>query len=101
MFLRKFKNPPAVTGWVLLLLSVFLPVAAAAPFNDQSTITAVEAIGMTVSGMDGSIEFYTNVLTFHKISDVEVWGSEYEHLQGCLVCACAWCGCNSAMRSSS
>lgn len=82
MFLRKFKNLPAVTWRLLLLLPVFLPVVAAAPFNDQSTITAVEAIGMTVSDMNRSIEFYSDVLKFQKISDVEVWGSEYEHLQG-------------------
>jgi catechol 2,3-dioxygenase-like lactoylglutathione lyase family enzyme len=32
--------------------------------------------------MDRSIEFYTQVLSFEKVSDVEVWGSEYEQLQG-------------------
>jgi catechol 2,3-dioxygenase-like lactoylglutathione lyase family enzyme len=46
------------------------------------TVTAVDAIGMTVGDMDRSVEFYSKVLTFEKISDVEVWGDEYEHLQG-------------------
>jgi catechol 2,3-dioxygenase-like lactoylglutathione lyase family enzyme len=32
--------------------------------------------------MDRSIEFYTKVLSFEKVSDVEVWGTEYEQLQG-------------------
>lgn len=46
------------------------------------TVTAVDAIGMTVQDMDKSVDFYSNVLTFQKMSDVEVWGDEYEHLQG-------------------
>ncbi|NOT55491.1 MAG: glyoxalase, partial [Deltaproteobacteria bacterium] len=45
-------------------------------------ILAVDAVGMTVSDMDRSVEFYTKVLFFEKVSDVEVWGTEYEHLQG-------------------
>lgn len=36
---------------------------------------------MTVQDMDMSVDFCSNVLTFQKISDVEVWGEEYEHLQ--------------------
>jgi catechol 2,3-dioxygenase-like lactoylglutathione lyase family enzyme len=46
------------------------------------TVQAVASVGITVSDMDSLLEFYTEVLPFHKISDVEVWGSEYEHLQG-------------------
>jgi catechol 2,3-dioxygenase-like lactoylglutathione lyase family enzyme len=42
----------------------------------------VEAVGMTVSDMDKSVKFYSEVLSFEKVSDVEVWGSEYEQLQG-------------------
>jgi catechol 2,3-dioxygenase-like lactoylglutathione lyase family enzyme len=32
--------------------------------------------------MDRSVEFYTKVLTFEKISDIEVAGPAYEHLEG-------------------
>lgn len=45
-------------------------------------IHAVDSIGMTVSDMDHSVEFYSKVLSFEKVSDVEVWGEDYEHLQG-------------------
>jgi len=45
-------------------------------------VEAVTAVGMTVSDMDRSVEFYSRVLSFKKVSDVEVWGSEYEQLQG-------------------
>ena len=37
---------------------------------------------MTVADMDRAVEFYSQVLSFQKISEVEVWGSEYEKLQG-------------------
>jgi catechol 2,3-dioxygenase-like lactoylglutathione lyase family enzyme len=37
---------------------------------------------MTVSDMDQAIAFYTRVLPFRKLSDVEVWGEAYEHLEG-------------------
>ena len=45
-------------------------------------VKSVEAVGMTVSNMDRSVEFFSKVLSFEKISDVEVHGSEYEKLQG-------------------
>src|SRR2546428_1736355 len=47
----------------------------------QPTQVAVESIGMTVSDMDRAVEFYS-ALTFRKISDVEVYGEHYEHLEG-------------------
>jgi catechol 2,3-dioxygenase-like lactoylglutathione lyase family enzyme len=37
---------------------------------------------MTVADMDRSVEFYSRVLSFEKVSDIEVAGTEYEHLQG-------------------
>ena len=42
---------------------------------------SVESIGMTVSDIDRAVEFYS-ALTFQKISDVEVLGDEFEHLEG-------------------
>ena len=43
---------------------------------------SVETVGMTVSDMDRSTAFFTNVLTFETVSDVEVAGAEYDRLQG-------------------
>ena len=37
---------------------------------------------MTVSDMDASVAFYSQVLSFEKVSDVEVTGEDYERLQG-------------------
>src|SRR5437867_2987102 len=41
----------------------------------------VESVGMTVSDMDRSMAFYS-ALTFQKVSDIEVLGEQYEHLEG-------------------
>jgi catechol 2,3-dioxygenase-like lactoylglutathione lyase family enzyme len=45
-------------------------------------VRSVETVGMTVSDMDRSVEFFSKVLSFEKISDVEVHGADYEKLQG-------------------
>ena len=45
-------------------------------------VKSVEAVGITVSDMDRSLEFFSKVLSFEKVADVEVWGAEYERLQG-------------------
>src|SRR6266496_6906 len=47
----------------------------------QSPKVAVESVGMTVSDMDRSVAFYS-ALAFQKVSDVEVLGEQYEHLEG-------------------
>ena len=68
---------------ILLWLGLFLwtSVALAQP-SQAPVVKAVEAVGMTVADMERSIGFYANVLSFEKVSDVEVTGSAYEHLQG-------------------
>ncbi len=48
----------------------------------QAQVMAVDAPGFTVSDADRSIEFFQQVLSFEKVSDSEVTGTEYEHLQG-------------------
>jgi len=71
--------------------TAFIPLASlifivAALFFVSSSLAqlvkSVDAVGMTVSDMDRSIEFFSKVLSFEKIADVEVHGSEYEKLQG-------------------
>ena len=54
------------------------PERAAAPPGGQ----AVAMVGLTVSDMDRSVDFYTSVLGFEKVSDDEVAGRRYEQLQG-------------------
>jgi catechol 2,3-dioxygenase-like lactoylglutathione lyase family enzyme len=59
-------------------LLFFCPLLArAAPL-----VTAVATVGMTVSDADRSIEFYSKVFGFEKVSDVEAWGPEVARLVG-------------------
>jgi catechol 2,3-dioxygenase-like lactoylglutathione lyase family enzyme len=58
------------------------PPAATNATAPAPLVGRVEAVGLTVSDMDRSIEFYSKVLSFEKVSDVEVAGEEYERLQG-------------------
>ncbi len=76
----------------ILLLGLFLSLSwvpqalfaqqVAAQIQAKPLAAAVESVGMTVADMDHSVGFYSKVLSFEKISDVEVAGSEYGHLQG-------------------
>jgi catechol 2,3-dioxygenase-like lactoylglutathione lyase family enzyme len=69
--------------WFLLLFGFWVSAAAAQQVSPtQVQVKTVGAIGMTVSDIDRAVDFYSNVLSFQKVSDVEVWGADYEHLQG-------------------
>jgi catechol 2,3-dioxygenase-like lactoylglutathione lyase family enzyme len=61
----------------LVLLALAISAGAQAPL-----VTGVPAIGMTVSDMDRSIAFYSEVLGFRAVSDAEVHGAEWEQLFG-------------------
>jgi catechol 2,3-dioxygenase-like lactoylglutathione lyase family enzyme len=63
-----------------ILLVSFLALCSVS-ISAQSPQVAVESIGMTVSDMDRAVEFYS-ALTFQKVSDVEVLGDDFEHLEG-------------------
>jgi glyoxalase/bleomycin resistance protein/dioxygenase superfamily protein len=67
--------------WLLFVLGLWVPTLLAQQ-QAEERVRAVAFIGMTVSDMDRSVEFYSKVLSFQKVFDVEVWGSEYERLQG-------------------
>jgi len=76
--MRMMLNKKALRTLAGLALLLFSSVAQAqAPLASE-----VISIGVTVSDMDRSVKFFTDVLTFEKLSDVEVVGEPYEHLQG-------------------
>jgi catechol 2,3-dioxygenase-like lactoylglutathione lyase family enzyme len=54
------------------------------PTRAQSTpvVRAVDSVGITVSDMDRSLAFYTQVLPFQRISAREESGDDIEHLYG-------------------
>jgi len=65
----------------LLLLIAGISVAQQQPMP-APLVTEIAAVNMTVSDMERSIAFYSQVLDFQKISDDEVTGEVYEHLEG-------------------
>ncbi len=97
---RPRLRPALLTLWTALALGLAVAAPAqqtarttppprtdlAAPADPTVTpapvARAVEGAGMTVSDMEGSIAFYQDVLSFQKVSDVEVWGDAYEELEG-------------------
>jgi catechol 2,3-dioxygenase-like lactoylglutathione lyase family enzyme len=50
--------------------------------SSRAAVVAVGPVGMTVSDMDRAIGFYSTVLSFEKVSDVEIAGEAYEQLVG-------------------
>jgi catechol 2,3-dioxygenase-like lactoylglutathione lyase family enzyme len=67
--------------WLTVTLTCW---AVATPLFADNTgvVVAVESIGMTVSDIDRSMAFYSDVLAFKPVSDVEVDGPEYDQLWG-------------------
>ena len=84
----------ALTVFVQTTTSQHLPKGARVANNTRASllnagsdlvlplVEQVGAIGMTVSDMDASVAVYSKVLSFEKISDVDVTGEDYERLQG-------------------
>ncbi len=88
--------------WTLILLSLLgvrdLRAQSSAPWQGRGVSTAqavaepaeapavaaqaVAMVGLTVSDMERSVQFYTAVLDFEKVSDDEVVGGPYEDLTG-------------------
>ena len=51
-------------------------------FAEAEPVLRLEAVGLTVSDMDRSVAFYTDVLGFTKLTDQEAWGEEVERRTG-------------------
>jgi catechol 2,3-dioxygenase-like lactoylglutathione lyase family enzyme len=75
-----FKQGKACFGLVLLIFNVYFLIFNSAP--QAQVVKSVDIVGITVSDMDRSLNFFSQVLSFEKVSDAEVWGTEYERLQG-------------------
>ena len=76
--LRRLAYPVLL---LFFLLSRLVPSVGQQP-SKPGPVTHVDAVGMTVSDMDRSVDFFSNILSFEKVSDVEVAGEDYEHLEG-------------------
>lgn len=67
---------------IALLVCVSLAALSWSQERRTPLVSAVDAVSMTVSDADRAADFYSRVLHFQKISDKEVAGEDYEHLEG-------------------
>src|SRR5258708_38372380 len=65
-----------------VFLSLLLFGAGVLASEPQPLVTAVDSIGLTVSDLDRSVEFYSKILSFEKVAEFESEGPAYEHLEG-------------------
>ena len=79
------------------LFLILLALTSHSSAQPNPLVQGVDAIGITVSDMDRAVDFYSKVLTFEKVSDTEVAGENYEHLEGVVRLANAG-GKNAARR---
>ena len=71
------RLPAALLALVFAAATAFS--ASAAP---TASVSGVDSIVIPVSDMGRAVAFYTDVLDFRVVSDVEAAGSDYEHLLG-------------------
>ena len=60
----------------LFFIALLLQIAV------QAQVKKVDAVGITVREMNRSVKFYSEILGFKKVSDMELYGTDYEKLQG-------------------
>jgi catechol 2,3-dioxygenase-like lactoylglutathione lyase family enzyme len=79
---RPLKQKKAYGRALVFVLVFALGLSGSVARASAQLVKSVDAVGMTVSDIDRSVEFFSKVLSFEKVSDIEVAGSEYERLQG-------------------
>ena len=76
---------PRLTRMLLLIVILFCvtsPSHYLALPGGAAAVNALDSIGITVSDIDRSVEFFSKVLSFETMSEIEIYGSDYEHLYG-------------------
>jgi len=76
---------PRLTRMLLLILILFCvtsPSHYLALPGGAAAVNALDSIGITVSDIDRSVDFFSKVLSFETVSQTEIYGSDYEHLYG-------------------
>ncbi|MBK7974695.1 MAG: VOC family protein [Deltaproteobacteria bacterium] len=65
-----------------LALAALVVVLAGLTSAAEPLVTEIGPIGLTVSDADRAAAFFAEVLTFEKVSEVELAGDAFEHLHG-------------------
>jgi catechol 2,3-dioxygenase-like lactoylglutathione lyase family enzyme len=75
--------PRGRSHWSLALAALALLLTLPALLaQSKAAVYGVAGISITVSDMDRAVDFYSRVLSFERVSDIEVAGPEVEHLEG-------------------
>jgi catechol 2,3-dioxygenase-like lactoylglutathione lyase family enzyme len=77
--LRQFRRGRSLLAIGGLSLVLAVPQTLA---QRPAVVDGVDAIAITVSDIDRAVDFYSKILAFEKVSDAEVAGENYEHLEG-------------------
>lgn len=64
------------------LMLTLLIASRSGAAGEQSLVAEVGPVGVTVSDLDRSVDFYTHVLHFNKLTEEEDAGEELEHVKG-------------------
>ncbi len=73
------QNVGLPIGWLVIAIATLLALLSNA--NGQ-LVHHVDSAGFTVSDMDKALDFYTRILPFEKVSDIESFGDDVERLSG-------------------
>jgi catechol 2,3-dioxygenase-like lactoylglutathione lyase family enzyme len=65
-----------------LSAALLLALVGAGALSPTSPVEAMVRVGLTVSDLDRSVAFFTEVLDFEKVGESELSGGELERLQG-------------------
>jgi len=71
-----------VTRGFLVSLAVLLVLLSAAAAAEQPLVGSVGPVGLTVSDLERSAGFFTEVLSFEPVSEFEIAGEDVERLHG-------------------
>lgn len=73
----------SICGAALALAAIAgITAAPLAGAHAAGAVDGVDSVTVTVGDLERALDFYEDVLTFQKVSEVEVWGEPYEHLMG-------------------
>jgi catechol 2,3-dioxygenase-like lactoylglutathione lyase family enzyme len=79
------RTPRIVSRAARIVLALLFLACSATAFPRDGAALAVQRvamIGFTVSDMDRSVSFYSDVLSFEKVADFQTTGPLYDHLEG-------------------
>jgi len=85
--MERSSQPKNLTGIRIAICVLLLATPSGRNVLAQQSASSIQisrvgALSLVVSDVDRAAAFYSQVLSFEKVSDAEVFGDDYEHLEG-------------------